>query len=148
MLWQPARRRVDLDVARGRPYGEALAHATDAVIAEQLKHIAIPRRFSVPMREIWELQRRLEYRTGSRAFRMLEHPRFRAAYDLLVLCADTGGADPALAQWWTQFQQTDEHGRKQMVAALAPTPSTRRSKHRRRRAGRGRGQAGEAPVLG
>jgi len=149
MLWVPARCHMERELARGRPYTEALTQAADKVLAEQLKHISIPRRFSVPMREIWDMQQRLEFRNGSRAFRMLEHPRFRAAYDFLLLCAETGGADPVLAQWWTDFQTVDESARKQMVAALAPTPATTGPKRRRRRrGGRGRGQSGQTPVLG
>ncbi|HKQ30993.1 MAG TPA: polynucleotide adenylyltransferase PcnB, partial [Burkholderiales bacterium] len=148
MLWEPVRQRVQAELARGRPYAEALAHAADAVLKQQLKHVSVPRRFSVPMREIWELQQRLEQRTGNRAFKLVTHPRFRAAYDFLVLCADTGTADPALAQWWTQFQAVDESGRRQMAAALTSSPGKSRGK-RRRRGGRGRRHAGgQTPALG
>jgi len=119
LLWEPVRQRMQPDIERGRPYPEALARATDAVLTQQLKHVSIPRRFSVPMREIWELQQRLTFRQGSRALRMLEHPRFRAAYDFLLLCADCGGADPALAQWWTAFQTADDAARRDMIAAAA-----------------------------
>jgi poly(A) polymerase len=150
MLWEPARQRMQADLGRGRPHAEALTRAADAVLAEQLKHVSIPRRFSVPMREIWDMQQRLEYRAGSRAFRLLEHPRFRAAYDFLLLCADTGGADAALAQWWTEFQELDEQGRQQKAAALAPASGTGTSRgKRRRRGGRGGRRPGTpTPVLG
>ena len=147
MLWEPVRQRMQADLGRGRPYTEALAHAADAVLAVQLKHVAIPRRFSVPMREIWDMQQRLEFRGGSRAAKLMTHPRFRAAYDFLVLCADTGGADPQLAQWWTDYQAADENGRRAMVAALAPVAGATRGK-RRRRGGRGRRQAQQPPALG
>jgi poly(A) polymerase len=147
MLWEPVRSRMQVDLGRGRPYIEALAHATDAVLAAQLKHVSIPRRFSVPMREIWEMQQRLEYRSGNRAAKLMTHPRFRAAYDFLLLCAETGGADPELARWWTEFQQCDEHGRQEMASALVPAPAKSRGK-RRRRGGRGRRQSNQTPVLG
>jgi poly(A) polymerase len=147
MLWEPVRSRMQIDLARGRPYIEALARAADAVLAAQLKHVSIPRRFSVPMREIWEMQQRLEQRSGTRASKLITHPRFRAAYDFLLLCAETGGADSALAQWWTEFQQRDDHGRREMAEALAPTPGKSRGK-RRRRGGRGRRAAQQTPVLG
>jgi poly(A) polymerase len=152
MLWEPARRRMQFDLERGRPYAEALMKAADAVLRDQSKHVSIPRRFSVPMREIWELQQRLEYRSGNRAARLVTHPRFRAAYDFLLLRAETGSADPALAQWWTDFQTADESARKQMSDAQAPSPGKSRSK-RRRRGGRGRrrpggGGGGQTPALG
>lgn len=148
MLWEPVRQRMQADIGRGRPYLEALTRAADAVLAAQLKHVSIPRRFSVPMREIWEMQQRLEFRAGTRAFKLVTHPRFRAAYDFLLLCAETGGADPQLAQWWTEFQQRDDAGRKDMVVALTPpTPGKSRGK-RRRRGGRGRRPDNQTPALG
>jgi poly(A) polymerase len=148
MLWEPVRRRIQADLARGRSYVEALTQAAESVLKQQLKHVSVPRRFSVPMREIWEMQQRLEQRSGNRAFKLVTHPRFRAAYDFLLLCADTGTADPALAQWWTEFQTADESGRRDMAAALAPGPGKSRGK-RRRRGGRGRRHAGgQTPALG
>lgn len=149
MLWEPARQRMQFDLERGRPYVEALIKAADHVLREQSKHVSIPRRFSIPMREIWDLQQRLEHRSGNRAAKLVTHPRFRAAYDFLLLRAETGSADPALAQWWTDFQAVDESARAQMTEAIAPAPGKSRSK-RRRRGGRGRGRpgGGPAPTLG
>lgn len=79
------------------------------------------------------MQPRFLQRGGHRPFRLLEHPRFRAAYDFMVLRAQAGEADPELAEWWTQLQAGDP---------VAPPPSTPGSgtgrRRRRRRGGRGR----------
>ncbi len=72
---------------------QALLDASDKVIARQLKRIALPKRFSLPMRELIMLQTRFERRSGRRALRLLEHPRFRAAYDFLLLRAEAGEVD-------------------------------------------------------
>jgi len=69
-----------------------------------VRTVTIPKRFGVPMREIWSLQNRLERYSGKRARRLLGHPRFRAAYDFYCLRADVGNADPAVARFWTEQQ--------------------------------------------
>ena len=68
--------------------------------------VAIPRRFSTPMREIWNLQHRFEYRVGNRPHRLLAHPRFRAAYDFMLLRSESGEADPQLVAWWTNSRRS------------------------------------------
>ena len=88
-------------VERGQIGYEALMRATDTVLQEQLQHVSIPRRFSVPMREIWVMQERLGVAGGQwQAFRLLEDVRSRAAYDFLLLHADTGEAPKELAERW------------------------------------------------
>ncbi|WP_018717199.1 polynucleotide adenylyltransferase PcnB [Arhodomonas aquaeolei] len=97
--------------------GQALQQASAAVVQEQVAVVTIPKRFGVPMREIWSLQPRFEKRSGKRAQRLLGHPRFRAAYDFLLLRAEVGDADPELANWWTEFQDADPERRRAMTGA-------------------------------
>jgi len=78
------------------------------VMNEQSKHVAIPRRFALAIEEIWSLQPRFENRQKKRVFRLLAHPRFRAAYDFLLLRTGESAETAALAEWWTQAQ-TLEH---------------------------------------
>src|SRR5512137_1424235 len=114
---------------------QALLDASDKVIARQLK------RFSLPMRELVMLQTRFERRSGRRALRLLEHPRFRAAYDFLLLRAEAGEVDMELADWWTDLQDASDEDRIAMVenrpvseqAAEAPKKSSRRRRRPRRR---------------
>ena len=86
---------------------------------EAQTRIAIPRRFSLGVREMFALQPRLEHPRGRRALRVLEHPRFRAAYDLLLLRAQHGLAPPEMAQWWTRLQEVSPEERGRMADALA-----------------------------
>ena len=76
--------------SEGMPPIPALQTAAQQVISRQLQHTSIPKRFGMPMRDIWELQARLAQRGGKRAFQTREHPRFRAAYDLLLLREQAG----------------------------------------------------------
>ena len=145
LLWEPVRLETATRVARGTRSYEALDAAADYVLREQLRQVMIPKRFSVPMREIWTMQSRFERRAGNQPFRLLEHKRFRAAYDFLVLRSQTGEADPELAQWWTRFQEMDDAERRKMVASAAPSGWPARRRRRSRRGGRPAPDATSAP---
>lgn len=78
------------------------------VFSAQVEQTSIPKRFSVQAREIWTLQPRFEQRRGKRPLRLLSHPRFRAAYDFLLLRNQAGESLEELCDWWTDFQELDE----------------------------------------
>jgi poly(A) polymerase len=134
LLWEPVRLVMERRIAQGQHPFEALAQAAEEVLRDQQRHVSIPKRFSFPMREIWELQSRFARRSGKNAFRLMESKRFRAAYDFLLLRAHAGEESQELADWWTRFQEVDEDGRAGMVRNLAPgEPGEGRPKKRRRR---------------
>jgi poly(A) polymerase len=139
LLWAPYANRVfDLEVEQGRPGPVAEAQAGEEIVARQQLRIAIPKRFSLPMREIWSMQPRFEHRSAARAKRLLAHPRFRAAYDFLLLRVQAGEPGTAeLAQWWTQAQ-SGAFAPVEPVEAMAADSATGPKKRRRRRGGRGR----------
>ncbi|MEH6355683.1 MAG: polynucleotide adenylyltransferase PcnB [Marinobacter sp.] len=131
MLW-PAlqaewRRRQD----NGDPLQPALHGAISKVIGRQVQATSIPKRFSGPMKEIWELQIRLPRRQGKRALITLGHPRFRAAYDFLLVRESAGEIEPGLGQWWTQFQRLDERAQERMITDL-DSGETKPRKRRRK----------------
>lgn len=134
MLWEPVRKKTRELLASGMNVYDARTRAAEQILREQLKYISIPKRFSVPMREIWSFQDRFERRAGMQAFRLLENKRFRAAYDFLLLRVESGEADGALADWWTRFQTIDDHERRAMIAVVTPVGG--QSKRRRRRKSR------------
>ncbi|MDA8361075.1 MAG: polynucleotide adenylyltransferase PcnB [Gammaproteobacteria bacterium] len=136
LLWDPVHEGATRLIADGAAPAEAWQRAAEETLQAQLKIIAVPKRFSVPMREIWSLQSRFERRGGRQAFRFLESKRFRAAYDFLGLRARAGGADEALFDWWTRFQEIDDKERQTLVEALSEQPEKR--KRRRRRSSRSR----------
>jgi poly(A) polymerase len=92
--------------------------ACDLAARQAQTHVAIPKRFSQGVREMFGLQPRLEHPRGRRALRVLEHPRFRAAYDLLLLRAQHGLASDEMAQWWTRVQEVSSEERGQMADAI------------------------------
>ena len=131
LLWEPVRLRAAQLQAEGEAPYQAVQRAGGEVVARQVQRIALPRRFSTPMQEIWGLQSRFLQTRGKRPQRLLTHPRFRAAYDFLLLRAQSGEADPELASWWTAFQD----GNVEAPAPTEPGSAGRRSRRggRRRR---------------
>jgi poly(A) polymerase len=117
-----------------------ILEACDRATREAQTRIAIPKRFSLGVREMFALQPRLEHPRGRRALRLLEHPRFRAGYDLLLLRAEFGLAPADMAQWWTRLQEVSVEERGKMADALAggaparvPGGQRRGGRRRRRR---------------
>ncbi|MEN8204370.1 MAG: polynucleotide adenylyltransferase PcnB [Pseudomonadota bacterium] len=134
-LWQPVRERAVQLEAEGQHPAQALQHAGSQIIAEQAAVMATPRRFSLPMRDIWMLQLRLENKGGRRSQRVLGHPRFRAAYDFLLLRADAGEVPRALGDWWTEFQETSPGQGEQQTTRTRPR-KRRRNRPRRKPEGK------------
>lgn len=140
LLWPcVAERFVGLMQREGHHPNVALAQAADEAIALANGRITIPKRFAVPMQEIWALQPRFEQRRGGKPARLLTHPRFRAAYDFLVLRAGVGDASAELAQWWTAVQEQPGalppmDAEEEVAADRADTGTAKR----RRRGGRNR----------
>jgi poly(A) polymerase len=131
LLWDPLRERMKKLMTAGMGEKEAQALAADEVIRGQLDHTALPRRYSLPMREIWSLQSRFESTTGKAPLRLLNHPRFRAAYDFLLLRAESGEDTGDLSQWWTEFQTLDEAARAETTKKALGARKRHRSRRRR-----------------
>lgn len=105
LLWPVAEQLAAQLEQQGDAPMVAMHSAAQQTIAEATQHISIPRRFSQPMREIWEFQLRLQRRQGKKAAELVEHRRFRAAYDFLLLREQAGEQTEDLGSWWTDFQQ-------------------------------------------
>lgn len=129
LLWEPVRHRAEQLQAAGLAPLDAILSASHTVCERQQRLTAIPKRYSLPMREIWLLQSRLEQRDSKRPSRLLTHPRFRAAYDFLLLRAESGEVDPELADWWTRFHSASAQER---IKMLENNVKRRRTVRRRR----------------
>jgi poly(A) polymerase len=129
LLWHEVLAAWRNGEAAGKSTMSALFEAIDQVIEDQSANLAIPRRFSSDMREIWILQARLQNRSGRRPFVLLGNPRFRAAYDFLLLRCESGELDMEIGEWWQRFQHAGEEERKSM---LVPGSGGRRRRRRRK----------------
>lgn len=145
LLWPAVRERLlESDT---EPSQEDVERAADSVLAGQQPHTSIPRRYITFIKEVWEMQPRLEKRSRRMVPRLLEHPRFRAAYDFLALRAEAEQVPAELAAWWTSAQTADAAQMGELLQALdnddlqpsshanvrASTGSNQRRRRRRRR---------------
>ena len=120
----------------------ALYLGMDQVLDTRTDKLSIPRRLTATMKEIWALQPRLEQRSGKRALVLLNHPRFRAGYDFMLLRAESGEVPMELANWWTRFQDAETEERNAMLIPDA-APKTRARRRRKSTTG---GAPEPAPV--
>jgi poly(A) polymerase len=130
LLWHEVLAAWRAREARGERSIPALESAMDEVLDTQCAKLAITRKLTATMREVWGMQPRLEMRSGQRAYRLLEAPRFRMAYDFLALRAASGEVPAELEAWWRAFQAADAETRKAM---LLPDTGTRKRRRRRRK---------------
>ncbi len=133
LLWGQVERNLRKYEERGQPMVPALHAAMHEALDEQRETLAIPRRFDATMKELWLMQPRFLQRGGHRPFRLLEHPRFRAAYDFFALRAASANAPQEAAKWWERFQDAHPDEREKMLLGEESGP---KKKRRRRRAGK------------
>lgn len=126
-FWYPIIEQAQLTcLESGLQFHDAFAMAINDILSEQCRIIAIPRRLTTIMGDIWRLQLRMKKREGKRAFTILEHPKFRAAYDLLEMRASIEKGELLdLAKWWDEFQHTSVEKRITMVKHLNKTNKRR-----------------------
>jgi len=106
LLWEPIRHFSQELIHKGTAAYPAMQEAASLVLSRQIQRLSIPKRYSVQMREIWALQSRFHNTRGKRPARLFAHPRFRAAYDFLLLRAEAGEEQQEIADWWTDYQKT------------------------------------------
>ena len=145
MFWYPLLETAQkIAQESGLTYHDAFALAMNDVLDEACRSLAIPKRLTTLTRDIWQLQLRMSRRQGKRAWKLLEHPKFRAAYDLLALRAEVerNAELQRLVKWWGEFQVSAPPDQKGMLNELDEEPSPRRRTRRpRKRAPRREGTA-------
>lgn len=115
LLWPALQQLMQQLSASKKPPIAVMHEAAQIIISEQLKHTAVPKRFLIPMKEIWELQLRLPRSRGKKAVHIIEHARFRAAYDFVLLRESAGENLNGLGSWWTRFQDASAEERQKMM---------------------------------
>ncbi len=139
LLWGEVRDQAHTWMSKNVEPGDAWERAAVHVIAEQCQRVAIPRRFTLTMEEIWALQPRFEQVQRKRVFRLMAHPRFRAAFDFLLLRAAESPAIRELGQWWAHAQQLPHETLAAALSSGAPgtggdaVPASKPRKRRRRK---------------
>jgi poly(A) polymerase len=136
LLWHQVVEKWKAYQAAGEYPIPALHLAADDVLNVQTETLALQRRITSDMREIWAMQPRFERRSGKSPYKLLEHVRMRAGYDFLLLRCASGEIDSELGEWWTAFIEADGPGREALIANRARSQGEAPTKKRRRRKSR------------
>jgi poly(A) polymerase len=150
LLWHQVVEKWTAYRAAGESPIPALHLAADDVLDSQTEKLALQRKIGSDMRDIWSMQPRFERRNGKAPYKLLEHLRFRAGYDFLLLRCESGEIDMELGEWWTAFYEGDITEREQLMASANAAPrSGEKRKRPPRRAPRSRqGEGGPAGGAG
>ena len=132
LLWPPMKDDAEAASVQGLTELQGYESAGSDVIARQIAHVAYPRRLAMITREIWAMQPKLVRQRGRRALGLMSRPRFRAAYDFLVLRAQAGEPVQEQVDWWTKIQETEGEDREKVLEqSTGPVKKNRRRKRRR-----------------
>ena len=130
LLWPVLKLHLAKSKNLGLPPQKAFQQAAQSAISEQLHYTAIPKRFTLATREIWELQEKLKIRTKRNVDKVFNNSRFRAAYDFLLLREDSGEDLKGLGQWWTDFQVSDSETKLRLIATANKSQNRHKGKKR------------------
>lgn len=130
LLWPVLQLRLQAQKSdQGNPH-QIFQQAAQEVLMEQLQYTAVPKRFTIATKEIWDLQSRL-MRDNKRSIESsYNHPRFRAAYDFLLLREEAGEDLGGRGEWWTQFQLGNPERNIERVKNDGDPPKKRRRRRR------------------
>ncbi len=122
LLWWPMQEQIDV-VRQNKKISEfsALQQAMQHVLHLQKNQTLLSQKLLFTIKEIWLLQYQLKQK-GRRMHSLLLHPKFRAAYDFLLLRAQAGERVKELAKWWTQIQEANEDKHHKMLAKYTGKP--------------------------
>jgi poly(A) polymerase len=149
LLWHQVLEKWEAYRAAGEQTIPALHLAADDVLDSQTEKLALQRKIGSDMRDIWAMQPRFERRTGKAPAKLLEHQRFRAGYDFLLLRCASGEIDAEIGEWWTAFYESDEASREGLISSASQpagggSGGAAKRKRGPRRGGRNRsGRGGE-----
>jgi len=104
------------------PPSDALHKAMGKVLQQQSAFTTLPKRFTATIRDIWTMQARLERRRPKQIMALLSHPRFRAAYDFMLLRISIKEVPEETGNWWTKIQTVNRDHRASMIKSLSSRP--------------------------
>jgi poly(A) polymerase len=140
LLWHQVLEKWTAYRVAGEAPIPALHLAADDVLDNQTDKLALQRRIATDMRDIWAMQPRFERRTGKAPYKLLEHPRFRAGFDFLLLRCESGELDAEIGTWWTGFYAGDISERERLLTTAREPQAAAPKKRARRRAPRREGE--------
>ncbi|WP_225639560.1 polynucleotide adenylyltransferase PcnB [Candidatus Profftia sp. (ex Adelges kitamiensis)] len=108
MLWYPLMQLIgEINNKNNFTNYESSVIAMHNILNEQCRTLVIPKRITTLVYDIWSMQRHFFYYRGQRAYKLINQPKFRAAFDLLALRAEIENNHDlkSLTEWWDRFQK-------------------------------------------
>ena len=105
-LWDAQKKCLSSLRIKNKTQIELMVIASEEVIRKQIQQIMMPRWLSQRVKDIWLMQKQLENCNDVKANELLNQPRFRMAYDFLLLRSES--INPELkkrALFWTNLQK-------------------------------------------
>ena len=135
ILWYPLQAAIRHINANGELSAQdAFFAGYSQIMAEQQNCIAVPKVFQLVIKDIWILQDKLQYQDPKKVYKTLEHPKFRAGFDFLLLRSEVeGGELVERVKWWQDFQQVSPETQKQMLKNSVSRQGPRRGARKRRK---------------
>lgn len=117
LLWWPLQEQIEI-IRQDKKISESLAiqRAMQHVLHLQKNQTLLPQKLLFTIKDIWVMQHQLTQKKKRRIHYLLAHPRFRAAYDFLLLRAQAGEQVKEIAEWWTNLQEASEEKRHELIA--------------------------------
>ena len=115
LLWPVFQMYMEINKKLKLTKKQLFQSSIDIAIERQLSYTAVPKRFTIAIKEIWRLQSQLERASPRNICMIFSNKRFRAAYDFLLLREQSGEKLKSITTWWTQFQISDEQTQAQMI---------------------------------
>jgi poly(A) polymerase len=132
LLWHPIQQLLQKSQDNALPGYVAYEKAMNQILRQQTESLTIPRRLVMTIQDICFLQYRLTTRYGTAPFRLLDHPRFRAGYDLLILRANVGEPVQELSDWWVKFYSASHEQRIELLKTVTQTAPRKKRRHRKK----------------
>jgi poly(A) polymerase len=132
-IWQAVVIAVKQEMEQGLPANVAYEKVLRSLLRQQTESLTIPRTLIISIQDICFLQHRFTCRYGAIPYRLLEHPRFRAGYDLLLLRTAAGEPIDELSNWWIQFYNGDAEQREALMKTVSQTNPRKKRRHRKPR---------------
>lgn len=137
--WYPLREKMDqLKNEADLNNFDAFSIAASEVLEDLCRALSVPKRHTMVVRDIWQLQLQLPKRSGNRAEKIMAQPKFRAGYDLLAMRAELeGGELIELTKWWHEYQLSNPQQREHLMVEQderhPPPQAKKRRRYRRRK---------------
>jgi poly(A) polymerase len=105
-LWSALNKRLNQKNKKNKSRIELMLETSEDVIKQQTQQVMMPRWLSSRVKDVWLMQYQLENYNPKKSKNLIRSPRFRMAYDFLVLRSKSIDKDlKAKAEYWTNIQK-------------------------------------------